>query len=82
MKKVTTLLVTSLALAVGSWWAFTRGAHFELGGHSPSERMQVLDTTTIGEQWMLVGLMLAVLAAIALILAAVAYVRGRKKALA
>jgi len=81
MKKVTTLLATTLALAAGSWWAFTRGAHFELRSYSPSERMQVLDTTTIGEQWMLTGAMLAVSAAIILILAAVAYVRGRKKAL-
>jgi hypothetical protein len=82
MKKVTALLATSLALAAGSWWAFTRGAHFELRGYSPSERTQVLDTTTTGEQWMLVGVMLAVPAAVALILAAVAYARGRKKALA
>jgi hypothetical protein len=77
-----TLLSTSLALAVGSWWAFTCGAHFELRDHSPSERTQLLDTTTIGEQWVLAGVMLAVLAAIVLILAATAYFRARKKALA
>lgn len=79
MKKVVTLLATSLALAAGSWWAFARGAHFELRGYSPSERMQVLDTTTIGEQWMMVGVMLGVPAATTLILAAVAYVRGRSQ---
>ncbi|HEX8560866.1 MAG TPA: hypothetical protein VF668_22420 [Pyrinomonadaceae bacterium] len=81
MKTVMTLLATSLALAAGAWWAFTRGAHFELRDYSPPERMQLLDTTTIGEQWALAGVMLATLSAITLILAAATYLRGRKKSL-
>lgn len=82
MRKVIAFLVTSLALGAGSWWAFTRGADFEFRNYSPSERAQLLDTTTTGEQWMLAGCMMAALAVVAILLAAAAYFRVRKKAVA
>jgi uncharacterized membrane protein len=80
MKKVIALIVASLALILGSRWAFTSGAEYELRGLSPPERMSVLDTTTINEKWMLIGGGMMALATIFLILAIIFYFRNRKKA--
>jgi uncharacterized membrane protein len=80
MKKVIALIVASLALIFCSRWAFTSGAEYELIGFSPSERMSVLDTTTINEKWMLIGGGMMALAITLLILAVILYFRSRKKA--
>jgi hypothetical protein len=80
MKKVILLIIASLPLIVGSRWAFTSGAAYELREFSPAERMHVLDTTMIGEKWMLAGGGMAALAIASLMVAVVLYFRSRRKA--
>lgn len=82
MKKVILLMVASLLLIISSRWAFTSGANYELGDFTPAERMHVLDTTMIGEKWMLIGSGLSALAIVSLILAIVFYFRDRRKTFA
>ena len=82
MKNVIALVISSLALIAGSIWAFTSGARYELRDYAPSERVSLLDTTMIGEKWMLIGGGMAFLAATALILAVALYFRARRRALA
>ena len=82
MKNAMALVMSSLALIAGSIWAFTSGACYELRGNTPSERVSLLDTTMIGEKWMLIGGGMASLAATALIIAVALYFRARRRALA
>ena len=82
MKKVVALVMSSLALIAGSIWAFTSGARYELRDYTPSERVGLLDTTIIGEKWMLIGGGMAFLAATALIIAVALYSRASRRALA
>jgi hypothetical protein len=78
MKKVIALIATALALIAGSRWAFISGADYELKGFSPSEKMHTLDTSMIGEKWMLIGASMMALAVTCLILAITFYIRNRK----
>ncbi|HYO98584.1 MAG TPA: hypothetical protein VER76_00040 [Pyrinomonadaceae bacterium] len=69
MKKALLLLAVALPLIFLSGSVYTSGLDYDLRGLSPGERMSVLDTTTIGEKWLVVrfgmigvGLTLIVLA--------------------
>ncbi|HEX8068869.1 MAG TPA: hypothetical protein VF546_02890 [Pyrinomonadaceae bacterium] len=79
MKKVITLAAFAVALFLGAGWAFISGANYELKDLSPTERMAVLDTTMIGEKWLLIGLVLLTLGLLCSILAVVTLVRKRKE---
>jgi hypothetical protein len=81
MKKAILLVIASLALIVGSRWAFTSGAAYELREFPTAERMHVLDTTMIGEKWMLAGGVMGALAIALLMVAAVLYFHSRRRAL-
>lgn len=82
MRKIIALIAASLALIAGSCWAIISGANYELSGFSPPERMHVLDTTMIGEKWMLLGGGMAALAVAFLALAGALYYRARRKTFA
>jgi hypothetical protein len=82
MKKSLALIVAALAMILGASWAFTSGANYELRGYSPAERMSILDTTTIGVKWMLVGSGMMALAFVCLVLAAIFFLRSGRKIIA
>jgi L-asparagine transporter-like permease len=79
MKKVITLLIVSCGLIFSSKWAFISGANYELSGNSPAEKIQFLDTTMIGEKWMLISALLMAMAMILIMMAGVFYVRARRE---
>lgn len=70
-------LVISLALSAGACWAFRHGAAYELRDFSASERMSALDTSTIGEKWVVIAGGMASSALAVLLLPAFLYLKSR-----
>ena len=77
MRLVLLSLILSLALFAGAVWAFRHGAAYELRDFSDAARISILDTTTIGEKWVVIAGGAAAAAFAALLLPAFLNVRNR-----
>ncbi|MDQ1590416.1 MAG: hypothetical protein QOG71_1043 [Pyrinomonadaceae bacterium] len=82
MKKACVLLAAAALVISLSGSVHTWGLDYELRGLSPGERMAVLDTTTIGEKWVAVRLVMIGLGLSLIAGAGVLGYRSRHKILA
>ncbi|MCA1634655.1 MAG: hypothetical protein LC802_13420 [Acidobacteria bacterium] len=70
-------LVISLALFAGAGWALRHGAAYIFRDFSSAERISALDTSTIGERWVVIAGGMTSAALAVLIFSAFHYMKSR-----